>query len=404
MENNYASKQNTIFGGLDLDLNKIEETQSVKPATQDEFVDFMNNHKLQLRNDPTVQNLTSKINITNPKSILAFGEDSSVAITTISDQLLNSIKAVREEEAGELLNQLTKIMKKVDLKEVTGNNQSGFISKLFNKAKKSVEDLIARYESIGSEVEGVYMTLKRYEAEITQETENLSKLYKANVQYYKDLEKYIVAGELALEELDNSLIPQYEAEANRSNDAFALTNVNTLKNCRDMLDQRVYDLKLAENVALQSLPMIQQMQMGNFELIKTIKSSFIITLPIFKQCLISAMMIKRQENRRKNMQDLQDFTSEMIVKNAQNANRQAVELTRMNGTGIIDIEKLEESFNTIQEGIKEVRKQQQENVKIRKDGGVRLEQMKYKSLSQKDVDSNNKPNSNSGLSLDDLSL
>lgn len=376
-----------------LQLLDLEKEDVV--LNENNFVAVIDEHKNLLKQDPYVQNLASKVDITQPQQILAFGEESSVGITTISDQLLNSIKMVKEEEAGELLTQLTKIMKKVDLEEVKkSGGENGFIAKIFNKAKKSIEELMSKYESIGSEIDEVAVILKRYEKEIIQETENLSKLYKTNIEYFKELEKYVVAGEMILEELDGKVIPQYENAALTSTDPLVSQNLELIRNCREMVDQRVYDLKLAENIAMQSLPMIQQIQRGNFELVKNIKSSFIITLPIFKQCLIQAIMIKRQDNRRKNMQDLKDYTNEMLIKNANNVARQSLELSKMNGQGLVDIEKLEQSFNIIQDGIREVKRQQEDNKKARQDGSKKLIEMKEKAFNLKQLPNNNGTSNN----------
>ena len=170
-----------------------------------------------------------------------------------------------------------------------------------------------------------------------------------------------------------------------------------------MLDQRVYDLKIAEGVALQSLPMIQQMQMGNFDLVRTIKSSFIITLPIFKQCLIQAIMLKRQELMSKNVEAVRQTTNELLVKNAQNTSRQAIELSKMSGRGAVDLDKLEQSFQTIMQGIGEAKKVQEQNRVERQKGSQKLEELKYKALTQKDVKVSNS-NSNQGLLGGNLGL
>lgn len=404
MENNNTlmPNQNTIMNGLNLNLDKPEESQAVEVVTEQEYKRFMDLHKEQLKHDPMVIDLKGKVDITQPKAVLSFGKESSVAITTVSDRLLESIKAVKEEDANELLGQLTKIMKKINVKEI--KEEGNFLSKIFNKTKRSVEELIARYESISGEVEGVYLTLTKYQAEIIDETEKLSMLYKGNMEYFRDLEKYVVAGEMIIEELETQVIPEYERHANNSSDPLAVKNVDTLRQCRDMISQRVYDLKLAENVALQNMPMIQQMQMGNFELLKTIESSFIVTLPMLKQGIIQAMLLKRQANRAKNINDLKEFTNDLVLQNAQNASRQAIELAKMGGQGIVDIDKLEQSFNIIQQGLKDAKKQQEENKKLRTSGEKKLEEMKYKALTQNDIKPSNQVTSGTSFSMKDLNL
>ena len=393
-----------ILGGLNLDFEKAEQgvQNPVVPVTVNEVQEFTNKYKTKLREDSQVQGLVSRINVTDTRSILEFGHEASEAITSISDRLLSSIRSVDQEEAGEILLQLTKVMKRFEVEDFKKMKEPGFFEKFFKKVKNSVESILAKYDTMGAEVDRIYMILKKYEADVMNDSQKLSELYKANIQYYQELEKYIVAGELALEELDNKYLPQYEQLA-LNGESIDQQNYQTLKTCRDMLDQRVYDLKIAEGVALQSLPMIQQMQMGNFDLVRTIKSSFIITLPIFKQCLIQAIMLKRQELMSKNVEAVRQTTNELLVKNAQNTSRQAIELSKMSGRGAVDLDKLEQSFQTIMQGIGEAKKVQEQNRVERQKGSQKLEELKYKALTQKDVKVSNS-NSNQGLLGGNLGL
>lgn len=393
-----------ILGGLNLDFEKAGQgvQNQVVPVTTSEVQEFTNKYKQKLREDSEVQALVSKINVTDTRSILEFGHDASESITSISDRLLNSIRSVNQEEAGEILVQLTKIMKEFEIEDFKNMKEPGFFEKMFKKVKNSVESILAKYDSMGADVDRIYMILKKYEADVMSDSQKLSELYKANIQYYQELEKYIVAGELALEELDTKYLPHYEQLA-LNGEGLDQQNYQTLKICRDMLDQRVYDLKIAEGVALQSLPMIQQMQMGNFDLVRTIKSSFIITLPIFKQCLIQAIILKRQELKAKNIEAVRQTTNELLIKNAQNTSRQAIELARMSGRGAVDLDKLEQSFQTIMQGVSEAKKVQEQNRIEREKGSQKLEELKYKALTQKDVKAVN-TNSNQGLLGGNLGL
>ena len=134
-----------------------------------------------------------------------------------------------------------------------------------------------------------------------------------NFNYYNELEKYIVAGEMAIEELDNDLLPQFKAKA-ESGDQMDLTNYQELLNIKDMLVQRVYDLRISENISLQTIPMLRSMQHNNYGLIRKINSAFIVTLPVFKQCLSQAILIKKQELQTKSLQALDDKTNELLLK------------------------------------------------------------------------------------------
>jgi uncharacterized protein YaaN involved in tellurite resistance len=139
-----------------------------------------------------------------------------------------------------------------------------------------------------------------------------------------------------------------------------------------MLDQRIYDLKLAESVSLQSMPMIKSIEQGNNNLIRKINSAFIITMPIFKQCLTQAIMLKRQAVQANAISALDQRTNELLLRNAENTALQSKITTRLASGSAVDIATLEKSWQTIMNGITETRQIQSEMRTAREDGAQRL--------------------------------
>lgn len=332
-------------------------------------------YKQRLRGMKEVQDLTSEVEIQNPNSIVMFGQKASENISKVSDELLKSMKAVKSEEASEMLVNLTKIMDKFDVKELEGVEKQSMFSKLMKGVGNSVAKLFQKYDTMGYEVEKVYVLLKKYENDIRESNANLKKLYDANLHYYQLLEKYIVAGELALEEIDVYIQQISMNTAMNQEEKHMLTQ--KLEISKEMLSQRVYDLQIAENVAIQAAPMIQTIQMSNFNLMRKINSSFIVTLPIFKQCLAQAVILKRQEIQAKSIKQLDDKTNELIMRNAQNTARQSVEIARMASGSSVAISTLEKSFETIMKGIEDTKAIQEANRVQRVENSAKLEQIKH---------------------------
>jgi uncharacterized protein YaaN involved in tellurite resistance len=239
-----------------------------------------------------------------------------------------------------------------------------------NKFNIDVEDFVITKK----EVDKIYVILKQYENDIHKANDNLEKQYKANVHFFEQLEKYIVAGEIGLEEID-AFVAQLQANPNISEQEKQM-QVQKLNLTKDMLSQRVYDLQIAENVAMQTCPMIQTMQMSNFNLMRKINSSFIITLPIFKQCLVQAIQLKRQEIQAKSIKQLDEKTNELLLRNAQNTANQSVNIARMAGGSSIQIETLKSTYETIKAGIEETKKITEEQAQKRKNDSMELETMK----------------------------
>lgn len=156
-------------------------------------------------------------------------------------------------------------------------------------------------------------------AEIGTTNKNLDDMYQKNLEYYEQLERYIYAGELALEEFDTNIIPECTRKAQESGDRVDEMELTSMLQVREMMDQRIFDLRLAENIALQTMPSIKTIQYGNYNLVRKINSAFIITLPIFKQCLTQSIMLKRQEiQTKKALSALDEKTNELLLRNAQN--------------------------------------------------------------------------------------
>ncbi len=332
-------------------------------------------YKQRLRGMKEVQDLTSEVEIQNPNSIVMFGQKASENISKVSDELLKSMKAVKSEEASEMLVNLTKIMDKFDVKELEGVEKQSMFSKIIKGVGNSVAKLFQKYDTMGYEVEKVYVLLKKYENDIRESNANLKKLYDANLHYYQLLEKYIVAGELALEEIDVYIQQISMNTAMNQEEKHMLTQ--KLEISKEMLSQRVYDLQIAENVAIQAAPMIQTIQMSNFNLMRKINSSFIVTLPIFKQCLAQAVILKRQEIQAKSIKQLDDKTNELIMRNAQNTARQSVEIAKMASGSSVAISTLEKSFETIMKGIEDTKSIQEANRVQRVENSAKLEQIKH---------------------------
>lgn len=371
---NVNNQGDNSFNGYQNNYGYMNTQESMQIQNNDFDVATISEYKQRLRGMKEVQDLTSEVEIQNPNSIVMFGQGASEQISKVSDELLNSMKAVKAEEASEMLVNLTKIMDKFDIKELDGSEKQSMLSKFMKGVGNSVAKLFQKYDTMGYEVEKVYVLLKKYENDIRESNANLKKLYDANLHYYQLLEKYIVAGELALEEIEAYI---YQISMNNSlGQEEKQMMLQKLEISKEMLSQKVYDLQIAENVAIQSAPMIQTIQISNFNLMRKINSSFIITLPIFKQCLAQAVILKRQEIQAKSIKQLDDKTNELIMRNAQNTARQSVEIAKMASGSSVSISTLEKSFETIMKGIEDTKAIQEANKVQRIENSAKLERIK----------------------------
>ncbi|WP_242293052.1 toxic anion resistance protein, partial [Bacillus cereus group sp. BfR-BA-01441] len=249
--------------------------------------------RLQLRQDADVQRIYNAVDIKDQLELIELGKEPSMEISRFADQILHTMSLSKIEDSGELLKQLGKIMDRFDSKDFA-EEKSGFFSRMFKKADKMIEQIFSKYQTMGREIDKVYVEITKYQDEMKKSIGTLDGLYEQNLKYYLDLEKYVVAGEMLLERLNTELVPMYE-ERVRNNDQLAGIELESLKNSVEILEQRIDDLEKARMVALLTAPQIRMIQRGNNKLIGKINTAFITTIPIFKNGIIQAVNAKRQK-------------------------------------------------------------------------------------------------------------
>jgi len=327
----------------------------------------------QLVNSAEVDALVSTIEIDNLETIVSFGAEAAESISRASDVVLNSMNMTQLDASSEMLNTLAKIMEKFDIDEIREN--PSLFGKLFGNLRKQLDKILSKYHTMGEEVDKIYVQLKQYEAEIKESNRNLNQLFDANVEYYHQLVKYILAGEQGCRELEE-YIAKRQKDMEATGDTSIQFELQSLQQALMMLEQRTQDLRTAESVAMQSVPMIKTMEFSNMNLVRKINSAFIITLPVFKQALAQAIMLKRQRIQAEAMSALDAKTNEMLVKNARNTVEQSKMTAQMAAGSSIKIETLETTWKTIVNGIDETRQIQEKARKQREEDQVRLEKIK----------------------------
>lgn len=359
--------------------NKTEQTQVAAPTTtqtpQENFslAECRQGYIDDFEKTGELEKYTAKIEVFDPNSIVKFGSEAAEEVSKSADVVLNGMNMDQINNSGKMLEALDKIMGSFDIDEI--KEDKGLFGKLFGNAKKKLEKLLNKYNTMGDEIDKIYTQLKVYEGEIEKSNRNLDQMFNSNLEYYHELVKYIAAGEQGCKEL-HEYIEQKEQELATSNNVDLQFEISNLRQAENMLEQRVMDLKTAESIALQSIPMIKTMEFSNANLTRKINSAFIVTLPVFKQALAQAMMLKRQKIQADSMSALDKRTNELLIKNAQNTVEQSKQITRMTNTSSVQIETLEKTWNTIVSGIDETKRIQEEAKRKREEDSKRLDVIK----------------------------
>lgn len=365
---------------MGLDFGKKEPAVVQAPVQNEietvEAYDIVEDRK-QMSNElvgsDEVDALVSTIEVNNLETIVSFGAEAAEEVSKASDIVLNSMSMSQIDESNEMLSSLSKIMSKFDIDEF--KEDKGLFNKLFGNLRKQLDKILQKYHTMGDEVDKIYVQLKQYESEIKQSNRNLNQMFDANVGYYHQLVKYILAGEQGCKELEAYIAQRQQDYENTADNAIQL-ELASLNNALMMLEQRTQDLRTAENVAMQSIPMIKTMEFSNMNLVRKINSAFIVTLPVFKQALAQAIMLKRQKIQAESIAELDKKTNEMLIKNAQNTVEQSKMTAKLASGSSIKIETLEKTWRTIVNGIDETRAIQENARKQRIDDAARLDAIK----------------------------
>lgn len=260
-------------------LQAVPETKNeIEVVEQYDIVADRQEMNETLVNSKEVDDIASTIEVYNLETIVSFGSEVAEEISKASDVVLNSMNMSQLDDSSEMLNALSKVMSKFDIDEIKEN--PGLFGKLFGNLRKQLDKILAKYHTMGEEVDKIYVQLKQYETEIKQSNRKLNQMFEANVNYYHDLVKYILAGEQGCRELEE-YIAQRRMDMETTGDTSIQFEITSLEQALMMLEQRTQDLRTAESVAMQSIPMIKTMEFSNMNLVRKINSAFIVTLPVF---------------------------------------------------------------------------------------------------------------------------
>lgn len=362
---------------MGLDFQKTETLTSpkveVEEAKQYDIVEDRQQLNTVFTNSEEVDAIVSTIEVYNLDTIVSFGAEVAEEISRASDVVLRNTNMSQLDDSSELLNTLTKIMDQFNIEELKENPK--LFGKLFGNLRKQLDKVIDKYHTMGDEVDKIYVQLKQYESEIQQSNRKLEEMFQANVNYYHELVKYILAGEQGCKEIEK-YIEQKQAEMDTTGDRSIQFEITSLNQSLMMLEQRTQDLRTAESVAMQSIPMIKTMEFSNVNLVRKINSAFIITLPVFKQALAQTIMLKRQRIQAEAMSALDQKTNELLIRNAQNTVEQSKLTAQLASGSSIKIETLENTWKTIVNGINDTKQIQENARKQRMEEQARLETIK----------------------------
>ena len=356
----------------------IQEIDAQEVQKVNEIVANTEAYKERLKQLPEVQALTNEISVQDVNTIVSFGQKSAEEITKISDKILSIAKVPTSKDAAQMITQLAKVMDKFDIRELekiqTEPEKQSLLQKLKQKIKDEYEALVSKYDDMSKEVDKISRLLRTYENQTKQDNVILTEMCQANYNYFEQLERYVVAAELGLNEIAN--YRQQVASRTDISEDQKNAQLQQLDMMSQMLDQRKYDLLQAEVVARMTVPMLQNMQLTNVNLLREINTAFVVGLPIFKQNLAQAIMLKRQAITANSMEQFKGAINKQLEQNATYASVQGKLVAENVTKGTFDMETLRKVYTTIKTGTENTKRIMSEQESKNKENTKDLEQLK----------------------------
>ena len=360
--------------GEQVSVTPLSEVSHDFPATQTEASPKKLIDTLDEKHQEQARALAKQIDEKNLQAIISYGAAAQKQLGDFSHQMLSHVQAKDTGEIGDILNDLMERLNETDPNDLVAENQ-GFFQKFFGKIKKSIYEMQAKYQEVGSQVDKIAIRLDHEKNGLLNDNLSLEQLYQRNKDFFDALNIYIAAGELKLAELQETLIPEALEKARVTGDQMDVQVVNDLEQFLDRLEKRNHDLKLTRQMTIQQAPQIRLIQNTNQALAEKIQSSITTTIPLWKNQIAIAMTLLRQKDAVTAQRQVSETTNQLIQKNSEMLKISTIETARENERGIIDLETLQKTQKDLIETLEETLKIQQEGRARRRKAEVELTNM-----------------------------
>ena len=320
-----------------------------------------------------LQDALNELDVNDRKSIIYFGSSAQEKLDDISNRMIDGVQNKDVGAAGAALNEMVASIRGFDMDEFNPNKKLAWWQSLLGMSKPLVK-FIQEYETVRDQIDKISNSLEKHKSQLMTDIVSLDKLYDANLEYFRNLELYIKAGETKLEELEEQIIPEYEAKVRDSNDdMLAIQEMKEIRGFRDELERRVHDLRLSRQVTMQSLPSIRLIQENDKSLISKITSTLVNTVPLWRNQLAQTVTIFRSHETANAVKDAADLTNELLEKNAEGLRDANAEVRKQMERGIFDIESIKKANETFIATLDDSLRIAEEGKAARKDALVELQ-------------------------------
>ena len=282
-----------------------------------------------------VEEFSKKIDVTDSKAVLTYGAGTQKKMADFSEKTLESVKTKDMGEVGDMITGLVSQLRSFDVDE----NEKG-IKGFFKKKGSQVQELRTKYASAEKNVEAIATELEKHQVTLLKDIELLDRMYELNLNYYKELTMYILAGKKKLKEVRSTKLPELQKKAELSGLPEDAQAARDLAEQCDRFEKKLHDLQLTRAVAMQTGPQIRMIQAADQVMAEKIQSTIVNTIPLWKNQMVIAIGIEHATQAAKAEREVTEMTNALLRKNAEKLKQATVESAREAERGIVDIETL----------------------------------------------------------------
>lgn len=311
-----------------------------------------------------VSEFAKQIDVNNANQVLMYGAGAQQNIAQFSENALNNVRNKDLGEIGDVLSGLVVELRSLDFDG--DEEEKGLFSKLFRKGKNQLEELKAQYTQVERNVDNIVEILEQHQIALMKDVAMLDEMYALNLQYYKELSMYIIAGRKRLEEVRNQDVAVLKQKAAVSGSVEDAQAYNDLANMCDRFEKKLHDLELSRTVSLQMGPQTRLLQNNDILMVEKIQSSLVNTIPLWKSQMVLALGMENARKATEAQAAVSDMTNELLKRNADKLKQGSIEVAKEAERSIVDIETLQYTNEQLIATLDEVMQIQQDGVEKRK--------------------------------------
>ena len=342
---------------------KVPETAVVESAKPESAPQI----KLSPEEERLVEEFSSKIDISNSQAVLTYGVGSQKKIAEFSE---NALERVKTKDLGEIGDMLAGVVGEIRSLEIDEEDKGIF--GFFKKSGNKLANMKAKYDKVEVNVNNISKALEDHQVTLMKDVLMLDKMYELNMNYYKELSMYIMAGKKRLERANNVELPELIKKADESGLPEDTQKAKDFSQMINRFEKKIHDLELTKTVSLQMAPQIRLIQNNDSMMSDKIQSTIVNTIPLWKNQMVIAIGLKHSTDAAKAQKAVSDMTNELLKKNAESLKAATIETAKESERGIIDIETLKSTNKTLISTFDEVIKIQDEGRKKRKEAEAEL--------------------------------